>query len=568
MKRYFALMLVIVMAFSLAACAGKTDDQQAADTAEPIEEVKETEAPDAVKVTNPPTEAPTEAPTEEPTPEPTEAAPAEPFDVSMVYEEPERPMVVQLDGSAYHIDDGDELKTWSTVYYLTEDGRLYAYGDNSNYQLGTGNTEMSAEPVLVMEGVRSINGEGCRIFAFKEDATLWTWGVSSPWYDRHDPCGFTEPTMILEGVAQYDGAFALTSGGELWLNENCEDGKLSPAKLMDSVASFSSASFSQVSIVTTEGELHSYSYYGEPDGAGGYTWQWGGGLTATGVKQAFGRGNFYLGTDNVLYAFSYGESDDAASIAIIDDVYKAYTGYGWAYAIRNDGSLWGWCDSYGAGNWFPSGCIGEAQKLLDRVVHVEAEYYMDEDFGVTYAIALTADGELYGWGPNWFGELAGVDAYAIVGEPQETAAQMADSVKMFWSDGVDTFIIKDDGSLWGTGYNGAKGSPWEQFDGIGLDPDEGRLGDGTCETHKTDGWYTFVKIADNAEYICQRLGTVYTDYEDGTDSTQTFARVFMLDSDGSLWAWGFNKDGCLQRRGTAYLLSPVKIIDSAIFSDR
>ena len=39
---------------------------------------------------------------------------------------------------------GEKLETWSTVYYLTEDGRLFAYGDNRYYQLGLGNNEMSS----------------------------------------------------------------------------------------------------------------------------------------------------------------------------------------------------------------------------------------------------------------------------------------------------------------------------------------------------------------------------------------------------------------------------------------
>ena len=562
MKKLISVLLIAVMLLSLAACKSAKQDQ-AADGADPTEAVKETEAPTAEPEATEPEE--TLPPTEpDPTPEPTEAP--EPFDVSLVYEQPERPMIAQLEPGSYVRNEGESLETWSTVYYLTEDGRLLAFGDNGRYQLGAGNTEMSTEAVEIMDGVKSI-ACGTRLFALKEDGTLWTWGIFSPWEGYLDSYGSKEPVKILDNVASYDESFALTENGELWLIENGEGGAVAPSMVMEGVASFSSAGRGQVSIVTTEGELHScYGGYAHNDD-GTTTLRWNDRLAATDVKQAYCVGNFYLGTDDVLYGFVYNENYEAVPNALIENVYKAYPCFGGVYAIKYDGSLWGWCNESGAGSWFPSGCLKNAGKLLDRVVHVSAQYEMDEDMGVTYAIALTADGELYGWGPNWFGELAAVDSYSMAGEPQDTAAKMADDVKMFWSDGVNTFIIKDDGSLWGCGYNGAKGSRWEDW-GIGLDPDEGRLGDGTCETHEEDGRNMFVKIADNAERICQRLGYEVIIYDDGTDGTYTFARVFMLDTDGSVWAWGYNKDGCLQRRGPAYVLSPVKIIEGQNAGDR
>lgn len=543
-KCVLALLMAVCMVLTLAACAGNKGEQQA--------ETTETAAPSA-QATEPENTEPTA--TEQATePADTEPAPTEPPAPPALLELPERPKLVQIEPGAYNIKEGDELETQSTLYYLTEAGELYAMGSNQNYQLGVGNNERSPQEVLVMDGVKSITG-GCRIFALKEDGSLWTWGIASRWYDRKDPCGFTEPTKILDNVIDYDSAFALTESGELWLTENYSDGTLMPVKMLEGIASFSSDGGTQMRAVTTGGELYGYSCFMEINDDGSVSPKWDGGLSATGVKQACCPGNFFIGTDDSLYGLEY-NSSGVVPVELMDNVLNAYTGYGWVYAIKKDGSLWGWCDSDGSGLWFPSRCKGNAVKLLDNVVYVNAEYYMGEDFGVTYAIALTADGELYGWGPNWYGELAGLDAFSMSGEQLDTPAKIAEDVKTVWSDGVNTFIIKNDNSLWGTGYNGAKGSQWEGSVGIGLDPDEGRLGDGTSETHTQDGWHMFVKITDNARLICQRLCLVFTEYEDGTDSTHTFARVFMLDTDGGVWGWGYNKDGAIALRGDPYLLEP------------
>ena len=130
---------------------------------------------------------------------------------------------------------------------------------------------------------------------------------------------------------------------------------------------------------------------------------------------------------------------------------------------------------------------------------------------------------------------------------------VADDVKTVFSDGFSTYIIKNDGSLWATGYNGIQGSAWEEYGWcLGIDDDDARLGTGDRLTR-----YGFTKIMDDVVTVGQFLGWVYTDFEDGTDATGNFGRAFAVTSDGSLWAWGYNGDGALVKGGDRYLLSPV-----------
>jgi len=62
---------------------------------------------------------------------------------------------------------------------LTDSGDLYAWGENGDGQLGTGNTTDSNVPVLILSGVSSIGAGYRHSLAVKTDATAWAWGKNA-----------------------------------------------------------------------------------------------------------------------------------------------------------------------------------------------------------------------------------------------------------------------------------------------------------------------------------------------------------------------------------------------------
>jgi hypothetical protein len=63
---------------------------------------------------------------------------------------------------------------------LKEDGTVWAWGDNSQGELGNGTTTSSKWPVKVhnLSGVKAIAGD-THSLALKEDGTVWAWGENA-----------------------------------------------------------------------------------------------------------------------------------------------------------------------------------------------------------------------------------------------------------------------------------------------------------------------------------------------------------------------------------------------------
>ena len=81
-------------------------------------------------------------------------------------------------------------------------GSLWAWGANECGQLGDGTTQDRAEPVQVMDGVRSVSAGESHVYAVMEDNTLWAWGrnVSDTFPSSSDLISSSTPVKIMEDV--------------------------------------------------------------------------------------------------------------------------------------------------------------------------------------------------------------------------------------------------------------------------------------------------------------------------------------------------------------------------------
>ena len=503
MKRVLSLGIILIMAFSLAACTG-TQTAVVDPTAAP------TEVP-TVKVTEVPTEAPTEVPTDEP----------EPTDVPVSTPMPEYPK-----------EDPDQPKIFagSDVFFISyPDGTLYAWGNNEYGQLGNGGTRNESAPVFIGTGLTPVY-VGETVFAISTDNVLWGWGRNDMGQlGTGDAENRTRPVELMyfvkELIPAWNSFYALTESGEVY-GWGVMSGTEPTADSYEPKLIFENVEyFTPYCMIKDGGEL--WIRRGE--------WM----KLADGAVRVFDKGGYisYVErTDGMLcYINDYNELGP-----ICDNVRDVQVADRCAYILRNDGSLWKW-DIEGEYHDEPEEKQNALTFVTDGVIEIRCDWEMDEDWGYSYSFALKANGELWALSAGY--------SNATVGKQMESGNPgpecVATGVKKVITNNAQTFIIKDDGSVWATG--------------MGCGDDDlmhGGLGDGTEETR-----YGFVELGlKGVCVIASRLTEEYIDYDDGTDGVRLYARTFAIDEDGRIWAWGWNGDGLLGVDSSEdEILSPTEI---------
>ena len=296
---------------------------------------------------------------------------------------------------------------------IKTDGSLWAWGWNGDGRLGNGyiaNESSTIEdriqtvPIKIMEDVVSVSVGSSHTMAIKTDGSLWAWG--------HNDSGQLG-----------DGTFT-TLG-----NDN---GRRTPVKIMDSVA-FVSAGYRHTMAIKTDGSL----------------WAWG--WNSSGQLGSGGGGNV-PGT--------MGGPIQTVPIQIMEDVTSVSAGTYHTMAIKTDGSLWAWGSNY-SGELGDGTATGRDEnfdvidnnrlspvKVMDSVISVSV--------GHSHTMAIKADGSLWAWGSNDHG-LIGAETTA---RPEDAAParyaqlpiKIMDSVISI-STGTHTLALKADGSVWAWGSN-------------------------------------------------------------------------------------------------------------------
>ncbi|ANF52067.1 hypothetical protein A0O34_16775 [Chryseobacterium glaciei] len=179
---------------------------------------------------------------------------------------------------------------------------------------------------------------------------------------------------------------------------------------------------------------------------------------------------------------------------------KISQGENFSIALKQDGTLWIW-----GRNLY--GILGNGTGTSTEIKHptqIGTETnWTDISVGRYFALGKKANGDLYGWGANDYGQL-GLGNNTNVFTP--TLIQQ--NVNKFSAGYFHTLIVKTNGTLWGAGYNDWSG-----------------LGVGTSV-----GWYnTFQQESSNAsdwESVCG-----------------TYANSFAIKTNGTLWSAGTNIEG-------------------------
>jgi alpha-tubulin suppressor-like RCC1 family protein len=463
----------------------------------------------------------------------------------------------------------------NSVLYVTTGGALFASGDNTNGQLGQGNTTTYVSPVQVgtLTNWSKVILTNETSVALKTDGSLWAWGNNDyGQLGQGDTTNRSSPIQVgtLTTWANIEGAggstwYATKTDGTMW---SCGDNTSGALGIGYMSSASNSGVFQQVGQYTAtnaaiggSGTSPYYSnYIIRPDGS---LWSWSdnssgqlglgdttnrsspvqiGTLTtwstiAAGQKFAIARK-----TDNTLWGWGLGEQGQLGSGGFINanvtanispltaiattgfsKIANSSSGDGGYYAggVKTNGTLWVWGQN-------PNGQLG-TNDVVYRSFPVQLGTQTDWAFftaGAVSSFAIKTGGTLYAWGQNNYGSLGD-------GTTNATSSPIQIGTLSNWamvgvSNGyVNSGAIKTDGTLWtwGCNLNGALGT--------------------TQNAGTTTGVSSPVQVGTLSNWA--------------TIALSNNGAVLATKTDGTLWAWGYNGYGQFGDSTLTSKSSPIQI---------
>lgn len=193
------------------------------------------------------------------------------------------------------------------------------------------------------------------------------------------------------------------------------------------------------------------------------------------------------------------------SVVKLTNVTDLTAGYAHNLALSADGSVWAW-----GNNHFGQLGDGTTNSRSRPVQVLDLGEVMTLAAGVNHSLALKPDGTVLAWGYNVYGQLGdGTTRDRQLPVPVDNLTNVT-----ALEAGYQSLALRDDGTVWAWGYNGY-----------------GQLGDGTITDRPTPA----------------SIGTL----SNVTAIAAAFLHSLALKQDGTVWAWGHNGYGQLGDGTTA-----------------
>lgn len=489
---------------------------------------------------------------------------------------------------------------------VMQNGTLWAWGANGSGQLGDGSSIDRWRPVEIGAAFVQVAAATNTSYGLKVDGSLWLWGGGKDWVPRLLGQGFSR--LFAPGTPTHGAVSALKADGSLWalpkestvcvLSAFCTSDIPLQLPFAAGIAQASLGTWNHF-VLRTDGTLWGWGWnsFGEL-GIESHD-QWGEpGLIGQGFEQ-FASGTHHtlaLKTDGSLWAWG----DNAQGQLGLGDTethfgpVEVMRGVRWiaavddrSFAIRRDGTLWAWgrngpsprVSVLGTGMatsslrpvpvlqgvaevraglarlvrggwWDPVACGGPCvQSYWTDFVQVGGDEEASAQQG--HRVALKADGSLWAWGNNDYGQVGtGNLAY------QEIPVKVGAGFERVSADSLTSLAVKPDGSLWAWGAVWRLPSmPWTPVRPLIL-PRPTMLLTGVKDVQIHSG-RVLVLMRDGNLWASDWVGDPWWS-DPATRSNQWvwlggnvvqasrgWDHVLAIKADGSLWAWGGNSKGQL-----------------------
>jgi alpha-tubulin suppressor-like RCC1 family protein len=280
------------------------------------------------------------------------------------------------------ITDGNNFHSLA----IKTDGTLWAWGFNSQGQLGNGTTVNKNAPIQIGSATNwsKIVARGSRTLAIKTDGTLWAWGSNSYGelgdgtnINRNVPTQIGTATNWASITAGNNGhTLAIKTDGTLWAWGYNVYGQLGDGTSVNKNAPIQIGSATDWSIISA-GISHTLSI--KTDGT---LWAWGYNY----------QGQLGDGTNVDKNApIQIGSATDWSTISA--------GGYQ-TLSIKTDGTLWAWGRN-------SSGQLGDGTNV-NKNAPIQIGSATDWSIisaGISHTLSIKTDGTLWAWGRNLSGEL-------------------------------------------------------------------------------------------------------------------------------------------------------------------
>ncbi len=336
---------------------------------------------------------------------------------------------------------------------LKSDGTVWAWGRNSEGQLGNNSTTGSEIPVQAsgMTQVTAIAAGLEHTVALRNDGTVWAWGCNS--YGQlgdnttgtnrqtavqvvvDEPTGMTPITEVTAIAAGMHYTVALKSDGTVWAWGWNDVGQLGNGTTTASNIPIQVIGLTEITAIAA-GESHALALKSD-----GTVWAWG--WNASGQ----------LGDGTTI------SRNTAVKLSELTGVTAIAAGRLHTVALKSDGTVWS-CGSNGVGQ------LG-SEAVTDSKIMMKVSGLSDIKAitsGSNQTAVLKSDGTVWTWGWNSFGQLgdnSDIDRYTAV------KAIGLEEVTTLSAGANHTIALKNDGTVWAWGNNG-----------------NGQLGDGSTISSK------------------------------------------------------------------------------------
>ena len=483
----------------------------------------------------------------------------------------------------------------SSSFAIKSDGTVWAWGNNSNGQLGDSTITTRALPINVkdaigngfLSGITAISTHGQynpyygHSLALKSNGTVWAWGYNANGQlgdntttQRNIPVqvkdaagtGYLDNIIAIATGGNY--SLALKNNGTVWawgdnangrLGDNTTTQRNLPVQVLGGLSDVTSIVAGDSHSLALKSNGTVYAWGNNPDGqvgdgttgnsrlvpvqvlgslsnvtsiAAGYTFSLA--LLSDGTVKAWGFGGYGQLGDGTGAARSTPISvKDAAGTGTLSGIVSIAGGGSHTVAVKNDGTVWAW----GQGQFGQIGnSLTSGSALPVQVKDVAGTGYINGitsvGAGMSYSLAVKNDGTVWAWGDNYFGQFGDNTAYNNRLIPVPAAIGLSNAISI--DAGYNqTLALKSDGTVMAWGAN-----------------DYGKLGD----NNPGGGSFIPVKVKDaDVPDISEAITTTST----GTDHS------LALKSDGTVWAWGNNNYGQLGDNSINQSSIPVQVKDTA-----